>query len=589
MTNFEKMIPFLAAALIILTAVVGVLCARVERRLAARKKIRLSTYKEQSNLFYILNDIPTAVVAGGAALLSLVLLVLCLVDPVIRIYAIVLALLLPVNGAVAYLSMTRKRCQRDIRVFDTYYVQVDHVLARKDRILSDIRVCQMRVDDLRGRLSATIHEFNQNLVQGVPIDFLSALFSPIDNMIASYMEEIDLFSAEVEKNFDDAMQEFLHSEVVPEFRMVPLRTFDEGAVDDLLDSIKSSYAGKITDVVIEQVDHGAVKSARALGNIMSLFHRLQVGMDKETLTRFLVAAARFDDREALAALLYTNRQISVDTVREVFIPENWEWAFVPTMAKAFNRRELGAIFADLLDADRPNMCYRVLIHLDIANLDVLEAAIEDALARAGGVKNDAVEMASACAMILQNAYAVGGSGNLLENIAYMLYDRGEELKLSADEQQRIAEIVRTESFCVAEKELTGLYSRVIKENEPLVASTVRILVQYIITAPDGFLDPKRLAALFGEYCVTVSFADVATMRALLCAWLLIRVKDKTVKELVLSELNAIPAVPETGNKGQRDLAHGILSYLTAQDMARLRSLIYRTERSRQTLDAVLQL
>ena len=69
MTNFEKMIPFLAAALIILTAVVGVLCARVERRLAARKKIRLSTYKEQSNLFYILNDIPTAVVAGGAALL----------------------------------------------------------------------------------------------------------------------------------------------------------------------------------------------------------------------------------------------------------------------------------------------------------------------------------------------------------------------------------------------------------------------------------------------------------------------------------------------------------------------------------------
>lgn len=588
MTNFEKMLPFLAAALVVLTAVVGVLCARVERRLSARKKISLSTYKEQSHLFYILNDVPTAVIAGGAALLSLVLLILSLLNPVIRIYSIVLAFLLPVDGAVAYLSMTRKKCQRDIRVFDTYYVQVDHVLARKDRILSDIRVCQMRVDDLRGRLSGTIHEFNQNLVKGVPADFLPTLFSPIDTMISAYMEEIDRFSAEVEKNFDDAMQEFLQNEVVPEFSMVPLRTFDEGAVDDLLTSIKSSYADKITDIVIEQVDHGALKNARALGNIMSLFHRLQVGMDKQTLTRFLVAAARFDDREALATLLYTNRQISVDTVREVFIPENWEWIFVPAMAKAFNRRELGFIFADILDADRANMCYRLMINIDTADLDVLELSIKEALDRANGASSDALKMASACAMILQSAYAVGGSGNLLENIAYMLYDRRSELNLPAQVQERITQIVSTEGFCAAEKELTEMYARIAKNGEALVASTIRILLQYIVMDPKDFLDPRRLAELLCEYRVTLSFADIATMRALLCAWMLIHVKDSAVTDLIASELRALPALPTT-EKGKVESARDILSYLTEQDRVRLCSVIYRTESARQVLDTVLQL
>ena len=588
MTNFEKMLPFLVGALVILTAALGVLCARVECRLAARKKIRLSTYKEQSHLFYSLNDVPIAVIAGGSAVLSFVLLILSLVNPVIRIYSIVLALLLPVDGAVAYLSMTRKRCQRDIRVFDTYYVQVDHVLARKDRILSEVRICQMRVDELRGRLSETIHEFNQNLVKGVPADFLPTLFSPIDGMISAYMEEIDRFSAEVEKNFDDAMQEFLQNEVVPEFSMVPLGTFDEGAVDDLLTSIKSSYADKITDVVIEQVDRGALKNARALGNIMSLFHRLQVGMDKQTLTRFLVAASRFDDREKLAALLYTNRQISVETVREVFVPDNWEWTFVPEMARAFNRRELGFIFADILDANRPNMCYRLMIHLDTAELDVLELAIGEALDRASGISNDALKMASACALILRSDYAVGGSGNLLENIAYMLYDRRTELNLSAEEQERIVEIVRTERFCAAGKELTELYSRAAKNGEALVASTVRILLQYIILAPEGFLDPRRLAELLCEYRVTLSFADIATMRAVLCAWMLIRVKDGAVTEMIASELRAIPAIPAT-EKGKEQTAREILSYLTEHDRVRMRSVIYRTESARQALDTVLTL
>ncbi|MBP3605281.1 MAG: hypothetical protein J6J66_01655, partial [Clostridia bacterium] len=433
-----------------------------------------------------------------------------------------------------------------------------------------------------------IHEFNQNLVKGVPTDFLPALFAPIDTMIASYMEEIDRFSAEVEKNFDDAMQEFLQNEVVPEFSMVPLRTFDESAVDDLLGTIKSSYADKITDIVIDQVDHGALKNARALGNIMSLFHRLQVGMDKETLKRFLVAAARFNDREALAALLYTNRQISIDTVREVFVPENWEWIFVPEMAKAFNRRELGFIFADILDANRSNMCYRLMIHLDTADLDVLELAIAEARERLDGASNEALKMASACAMILQSAYAVGGSGNLLENIAYMLYDRRSELNLPTQVQERIAEIVRTESFCAAEKELTELYSRVAKGGKALVASTTRILLQYIISDPEGFLDPRRFAELLAEYRVTLSFADIRTMRALLCAWIMIHVKDSAVTDLIASELKALPALPTT-EKGSVESARDILSYLTEKDRVRLRSVIYRTESARQMLDTVFHL
>ncbi|MBQ8358047.1 MAG: hypothetical protein IJX39_09630 [Clostridia bacterium] len=587
MTNFEIIIPFLAAALVIFTGVVGVLCARVERRLAARKRISLANYKEKNHLFYILNDIPTAAIAGGVAVLSLGLLIACLVDPVVRIYAIALGVLLPINGAVAYLSMTRKKCGRDIRVFDTYYVQVENVLARKDRTLSDIKVCQRRVSELRSRLTQTIKEFNQNLATGVSGDFLPGLFAPIDKMIDSYIQEIYRFSAEVEKNFDDALQEFLLHETVPEFRMVPLRTFDESEVDDLLASIKSSYGDKIAGLVVEQINRGAVKSARALGNIMTLLHKLQVEMDKETLARFLASAARFEDRGELAALLYKNRQISVAMVREIFIPQNWEWTFVPGMAESFNRRELAAILSDVLAADRPTMCYRLLTRFDVASLDLLDTAIQGELTRVGGVANSAVRMASAYRLILKHTYAVGNSGNLFENIAYMLYDRRSEFDFTPEEQERIAELVRAERFYGARQEWVDYYGRARKSGARLVESATRILLQYMMAAPADFLDPARLAELFGEYRETLSFGDIATMRALLAAWLLLNSQDKTVTDAVLAELKAIPAVP--ADETETDPAHAILHYLTQKDRVRLRSVVYRTEGSRRMLDRILRL
>ena len=587
MTNFEIIIPFLAAALVIFTGVVGVLCARVERRLAARKRISLANYKEKNHLFYILNDIPTAAIAGGVAVLSLGLLIACLVDPVVRIYAIALGVLLPINGAVAYLSMTRKKCGRDIRVFDTYYVQVENVLARKDRTLSDIKVCQRRVSELRSRLTQTIKEFNQNLATGVSGDFLPGLFAPIDKMIDSYIQEIYRFSAEVEKNFDDALQEFLLHETVPEFRMVPLRTFDESEVDDLLASIKSSYGDKIAGLVVEQINRGAVKSARALGNIMTLLHKLQVEMDKETLARFLASAARFEDRGELAALLYKNRQISVARVREIFIPQKWEWTFVPGMAESFNRRELAAILSDVLAADRPTMCYRLLTRFDVASLDLLDTAIQGELTRVGGVANSAVRMASAYRLILKHTYAVGNSGNLFENIAYMLYDRRSEFDFTPEEQERIAELVRAERFYGARQEWVDYYGRARKSGARLVESATRILLQYMMAAPADFLDPARLAELFGEYRETLSFGDIATMRALLAAWLLLNSQDKTVTDAVLAELKAIPAVP--ADETETDPAHAILHYLTQKDRVRLRSVVYRTEGSRRMLDRILRL
>jgi hypothetical protein len=78
------------------------------------------------------------------------------------------------------------------------------------------------------------------------------------------------------------------------------------------------------------------------------------------------------------------------------------------------------------------------------------------------------------------------------------------------------------------------------------------------------------------------------MRALLCAWMLINVKDSAVTDLIASELRAIPALPTT-EKGKVETARDILSYLTGHDRVRLRSVIYRTESARQVLDTVLQL
>ena len=170
-------------------------------------------------------------------------------------------------------------------------------------------------------------------------------------------------------------------------------------------------------------------------------------------------------------------------------------------------------------------------------------------------------------------------------VRYTEDDRGIDY---ADAIARIAEIVRTESFCAAEKELAELYSRAAKNGVPVVASTVRILLQYTMTDPNGFLDPRRLAELLAEYRVTLSFADIRTMRALICAWMMIHVKDCAMTDLIASELRAIPALPTT-EKGKAETARDILSYLTEHDRVRLRSVIYRTEGARQVLDTVLQL
>ena len=99
---------------------------------------------------------------------------------------------------------------------------------------------------------------------------------------------------------------------------------------------------------------------------------------------------------------------------------------------------------------------------------------------------------------------------------------------------------------------------------------------------------RRLAELLAEYRVTLSFADIRTMRALICAWMMIHVKDCAMTDLIASELRAIPALPTT-EKGKAETARDILSYLTEHDRVRLRSVIYRTEGARQVLDTVLQL
>ena len=592
MTAFEKIVPILVGALLIATGVLGWLCVRVERRLADRKSINLANYKEKSHLFYILNDVPVTVISSAIAALSLALVIACLVDRVIILYAIVLGCLLLTNGAVIYLSVSRKRCGKDIRLFDSYYVQVENVLARKDRTLADIRVCQGRVDDLREKLTATLRGFNQNLAEGLDGSFVREQFSRVDRMIGDYIKEIHRFSAEVESNFDAALREFLFNETVPEFHSVPLRHFDENEVDDLLDGIKSSYGDRIAEMVVEQVNRGAVKSAKALGNIMNLLHKLEVRLDKETLARFLTAASRFPDRAELAVLLYGNRQISVAMVREFFIPQGWDWIFTPVMVGAYNRKELTAILTDALAADRQGMCHRLLSGFDGTYLDVLDAALAAEKERTAE-ENSACRMASAYRLILAGSYAVGNSGNVYDNMGYMLYDRREELGFAPEVQDRIAHIVRTEGFYQMRGEIAELYASAAGYGEPLVASATRILLLYIISGEKSFLDAERLSALLCEYRVTLSFGDIATMRALLSAWMLLRSQDAAVKNSVLSEIGKLPYgglvqgvyAPEQGT----DVARALLAHLTQNDRVRLRSVVYRTESERRMLDRILQL
>ncbi|MBR6726678.1 MAG: hypothetical protein IKM08_00660 [Clostridia bacterium] len=368
MTNFLwNFAPFIIGGVAALTIIFAVFCARTELRLAARRKINLANYRQKNNLFYITKDKPFAIASFVMAGVCIALGVIFALQITVRLYAIPSAVLVLVNLASAILALTRHKCARDIRMFDVYYVRVEDVLARKTRTLSEIRICQQRIEELRSRLSQTIEGFNRNLAVGISGDFMSELFAPLDSMITEYMTEIDLFSEEVEQNFNEALREFLHEGTVPEFKAVPLRHFDETSVSDLLNEIKSSYGGRIAGMVVEQVNQGAVKSARALGNIMSLMHKIEVEVDAETLSRFLHAASRFEDRAELAELLYRNKQIPLSMVRRTFVAEDWTWTFVPGMVAAFNNRELSLILSDVLERDRKTMCYRMLTRLNASN------------------------------------------------------------------------------------------------------------------------------------------------------------------------------------------------------------------------------
>ncbi|MBE6702992.1 MAG: hypothetical protein E7585_06240 [Ruminococcaceae bacterium] len=588
MTSLEFIMPFFVGFTAIFGVVLAILCSRAERQLRERKNINLANYKAQSHLFYVLNDLPIGVLAGIGAGLSVVSGFICLFSAVIRMYAITAFLVAAVEGVVLYLSLTRKKCGRDIRAFDSYYVQVENVLARKERTLANISVCQQRVDVLRERLTRTIREFNQNLAKGLSDQFVSTLFAPIDSMISEYVKEIHAFSEQVERNFDVALQEFLYNKVEPEFHAVPLRSFDETAVDELLTSIKASYGDEIAAMVVEQVQAGAVKNAKSLGNIMTLLHGLEVVMDNETLVRFLSAASSFEDREALAVLLYRNRQIPANTVRETFVAQNWEWIFVPAMAAAYNRRELTAILTDVLRADRAAMCYRLLSGFDAFALDVLDAALQDAK-----TENSATKVAAAYRLILSKSYAVGNSGNAFENLGYMLYDRMEELDFSAAEKTQIADIVRSESYYWARRELATFYARALQSGAPMVASATRVLLQYIVDGQKDFLDAARLATVLGEYKETLSFRDIATMRTLLAGWLLMTSENVDVLRAVLLEMSQLPvqgvATGDPTIENSRHFGKALVSHLVANDRARLRSLIYRTESARQMLDRIVRL
>ena len=145
MTLFEKLIPFLVIAFSLGTGATLFFALRTEARLAARREINLENYREKSFLFYITRDYPVAIVGGAFGIASLVCGVIALCKPVSRLYAISLVLLLLVNAAVVYLSLTRNKFGRDIRIFDAYYVQVEHLLKNKARTQSDITVCRNRV------------------------------------------------------------------------------------------------------------------------------------------------------------------------------------------------------------------------------------------------------------------------------------------------------------------------------------------------------------------------------------------------------------------------------------------------------------
>lgn len=587
MTALEFLMPFLTVALLLGIGVVAVLCIRAERRLADRKNISLGNYKQKNYLFYVTKDVPVFVVALALLVADAVLVVLALTHPVVRLYAIPLGVSAPVAAVVAWLSFSRGKCARDLHVFDEYYVRVQDLLMSKERLESEIGVCRRRVDELRGKLNSTIGSFNKNLANDIPGGFVRELFAPLDGMISGYLADISKFSAEIEKAFNAALAEFLHENTVPELNILPLRAFDEVAVDDLLDSIKTTFGSKIAAIVTEEALNGKVKNAEALGNIMNLLHDLDVQVEEDVLARFLTVAAGFPDRERLAALLYRNKQIPAALVLGKLIPENAEWAFVEGMYGAYHTRDRVAILTELCRGDRRTMCRGFLAGTDAAALSAINTVLEDM--KKSGIENGAVRLCRAYRLILGNSYAAGNSGNLFENLALMLFDRRTELGLDDEEQSRVRDICAGGDFLAHSKEIAALYQKGTAAIAPLADSATRILLYYLGSpaGESGLLRPDLLAALLAEYRFTLSFGDLGTYRTLLTALTLLCETDETAAA-VLAEWASVPSAVSLTGVTAKESGKRLLAYLTANDRVRLRSVVYRTEKDRQTLDRIVR-
>lgn len=594
MTNFEFLMPFFLIALVLASGGVLFFALRAEYRLLCRKQIKLANYREKNNLFYVTRDIPVTVCAAAMALAVLVMTVVVLFNPVLRIYAIPLLLLGAVNGGVIYFSLSRQKYVRDIRIFDAYYVQVADLLDNKEHTLYNMELCRKRVKELHGRLSSTLASFNKNLTHPIPAQFLSDLFAPISQMVQEYMQEIDRFSREIERDFDHALELFLREEIQPELSVVPLRDFDEGTVDDLLGEIKTSYGTQIAGMVIKQVEAGAVTGAVALGNIMTLLHGIGVNVDSPTLTRFMRSAAVFKDRTALASVLYENKQIPAVMVREVMIPEGWEWAFAPGMAAAYNNRQLTMILSDILAADRTTMAYLLLSQMDASHATVLDEALKLERDRVGAAApNATVKQTQAFALILSNEYAVGNTGSIFENLALMLFDRCDELKLSEQEKELLYHVVQNESYLENRRDIGLLYTRAARVAKPLCESTTRVLLQYIVNPPaDAMIfDPARLASVLGEYRFTLSFGELGVLRMLVGGWMLCKASDPAVKQAVAKEFRELPCAlscpADADDAALESFGKKLLSYLLENKGTHLRPVIYRTERTRLAMESVL--
>ncbi len=591
MTSFEFAVPFLVLGLFLATGAVLFFALRIERRLADRKNVNLSNYREKNYLFYITHDFTVAVMAGLVGVLALVLSVIALFHPVVRIYVIPLVLLLGANGFSAYFALSRPKFTRDIRVFDAYYVRVCDMIAGKSRTQADIDACQYRVRELAQKLAATLKEFNKNLTVPIAGDFLQELFAPIRTMLEEYAQEIESFSGAIEEDFNRAIADFLQNETEPELRVVPVRALDEGTVDELLAEIKTAYAACVAERVLPQIDSGAVTDARALGNVMALFHKLGIKVDADTLARILRAAAVFEDRSVLARMLYENKQIPARAVCEVLIPEEMEWAFVPGMAAAFNTRELTEILCALLAADRRAMSYTLLSQFTGAHRTVLQGALRVQSERtANAPLNAAAREAKAFLLILDADYAVGNAGNLYENLALILCERAEELGFDAADTARIRAIVDAERFWQERTYISECYQAAAARLAPLAESTTRILLQYVTDPTDkaDFLSSERLAALLGEYRFTLCRNALDVMRMLLCGRLLSTTADETVRAAVLHELREQPsALALSADVGDGvSFGRALLAHLVRKERVELRSVIYRTENARRVLDAV---